>query len=92
MAQTNEMGLFPRLDSLRSLAATQCPGSDNGNGLMDFAMNSFNHDPFETMMIGDQIRILERFNEKVDRLKQRGFAEESNRLRKNGFGHFDVVG
>ena len=30
-----------------------------------------------TMTIDDQIRILERFNEKVDRLKQRGFAEES---------------
>ena len=29
------------------------------------------------MTIDDQIRILERFNEKVDRLKQRGFAEES---------------
>ena len=30
-----------------------------------------------TMTINDQIRILERFNEKVDRLKQREFAEES---------------
>ena len=29
------------------------------------------------MTIDDQIRVLERFNEKVDRLKQRGFAEES---------------
>ena len=29
------------------------------------------------MTIDDQIRILERFNEKVDRLRQRGFAEES---------------
>ena len=29
------------------------------------------------MTIADQIRILERFNEKVDRLRQRGFAEES---------------
>ena len=30
-----------------------------------------------TMTIDDQIRILERFNRKVDRLKERGFAEES---------------
>ena len=30
-----------------------------------------------TMTIDDQIRILERFNEKVERLEQRGFAEES---------------
>ena len=30
-----------------------------------------------TMTIDDQIRILERFNEKADRLGQRGFAEES---------------
>ena len=30
-----------------------------------------------TMTIDDQVRILERFNEKVDRLKQRGFAEET---------------
>ena len=29
------------------------------------------------MTIDDQIRVLERFNEKVDRLTQRGFAEES---------------
>ena len=29
------------------------------------------------MTIDDQIRILERFNEKVDRLKQRGFEKES---------------
>ena len=29
------------------------------------------------MPIDDQIRTLERFNEKVERLKQRGFAEES---------------
>ena len=29
------------------------------------------------MTIDDQIRILERFNEKVDRLRQRGFVEES---------------
>ena len=29
------------------------------------------------MTIDDQIRILERFNEKADRLRQRGFAEES---------------
>ena len=31
-----------------------------------------------TLTIDDQIRILERFNEKVDRLGQRGFAEESS--------------
>ena len=31
----------------------------------------------QTMTIDDQIRILERFIEKVDRLNQRGFAEES---------------
>ena len=31
----------------------------------------------QTITVDDQIRILERFNEKVDRLKQRGFAEES---------------
>ena len=30
-----------------------------------------------TLTIDDQIRILERFNEKVDRLGQRGFSEES---------------
>lgn len=29
------------------------------------------------MKIDDQIRVFERFNEKVDRLNQRGFAEES---------------
>ncbi len=29
------------------------------------------------MTINDQVRILERFNEKVDRLRQSGFAEES---------------
>ena len=33
--------------------------------------------PIRTMTIDDQIRILERFNRKVDRLKERGFAEES---------------
>ena len=31
----------------------------------------------QTMTIDDHIRILERFNEKVGRLNQRGFAEES---------------
>ena len=33
--------------------------------------------PDTNMTIDDQIRILERFNEKVDRLNHRGFAEES---------------
>ncbi len=35
--------------------------------------------PDPNMTIDDQIRILERFNDKVDRLKQRGFEEESRR-------------
>ena len=31
----------------------------------------------QTITVEDQIRILERFNEKMDRLRERGFAEES---------------
>ena len=31
----------------------------------------------QTITVDDQIRILERFNEKMDRLRERGFAEES---------------